>query len=285
MKKNMKIKWKAGISLLFLLTTFLIYGFLVEHNSWGMKLSENVILHMLLWFLALTEVVIFLIGLRYTVKNIKNKNFSYLRAILFNALFWLLVTILFEILGLFVYPTILRLIGVSFSGEGAGFFIILWMLYTPLVAFFSIILFSFIPSIVYYIIFNKPSYQKLILYSTLVLGALILLFAFTMLFTCNLGSSIKCISKKAINDIEICEKENTDFNKCRCYTALVENAGYASGIEPCNRYKKLNAFCSDQVNRCISFVAKNSMNLAFCEFIEPRKNDWSKEICIEYSKK
>ena len=281
----MRIKWKGGLVLLFLLTSFLVYRFLGEYNSWGMSLSENISLHVYLWLFALTEVVIFLIGIYYSTKKIENKTFLYKRLFIFNFLFWIIIVVFFEILGLFIFPSILKIFGIPFSGEGAGFFLLYWAVYTPPIAFFSILIFSLIPSIIFNRIYNQSRYQKRICYFTLSIGVLILLLGITMVLTCDFGHSMKCIGKKAVNDIGICEKEKTDFDKCRCYSNVVEGEGYSKDIEPCNRYKNLEAFCSDEVNRCISYVAKNSKNSAICEFIESRSNDWSKENCLEYSKK
>lgn len=267
----MKFIRLGSLSLIFFFGSIIFINFLKELNLWGMTGDENLSFSIFLSLVSLFPIIFFWLGTTYTIDKIEQaRKFKFA---LFN-----FILIFFSYVILLSLPFLAGHLGLNFNPEGGAIFLMIWLPSVLIGVPILVFIFSYLPSL-----FLRKFYGRKILnvvpVGLFIAGTLILMIGTLSYYTCNFGHSTKCKGEKAVNNLDVCEKEATAFSKCLCYSAVVESAHYSKDLEPCRRYDNLD-FCSNQKGRCVMFIAGNSHNINLCSEVNTLKaNDLTEEQC------
>ena len=184
------------------------------------------------------------------------------------------MTIFFEIIN-FVFPC---------SGEGC-FFKFFGLFFIPLVLFGSVLIFSVIPSLILYKIYDNKKAQRTFIYIGIIISAFFFILALSNGISCNFDTSHLCLAEKALekNDPSFCEKLENGFyrylfggsSKNSCYLTLSD------------KYNGIENFCENiqgddfVFNHCISNLARNNKNAELCNQIKSPVNGLGRDECLE----
>jgi hypothetical protein len=160
----MEIRAKGGLVLFVILTALLLLNLYRGLSSVKSKFNSNEIIIdslLLLFPLIICLTIIFLIATYYTDKKIKNKSFSYEWLAKFNFIFLIASIIFFEIVGTLLIILELKLTN---AHPDAGLIVFAWWRFAPILTLIFLIIFSIIPSIIIYKIYNKKNILRTILF-------------------------------------------------------------------------------------------------------------------------
>ncbi len=228
--------------------------------------------------------IIFSVGVAYTEKRIINNNFFYTSLLRYNFFLWFIIAAIFEA-AIFILSRFL-----SFgSAESAGFFLMYGIIYAPVIALGITVIFSLIPSVIFYKIYNKIKLRRIIFYSVIILSATLFIFAVVRISEtaiavkkdssekCNRLRSYTCFAGEAYRkkDFLLCEKNKRELDRDYCYFELAESYRVQENV--CLNIKDKGIF-----NRCITEIAIITKDLTLCNLIKEVDRDCGYS-CTEYS--
>ena len=217
-----------------------------------------------LYFLIFLAVVIgtfvFSFAIRSTEKKILKNEFSFWWLFKFNFVYWIVLTIIFEII-LFLIPLLKNL------GEG-GMAIAVAMYYTPQVMALSVVIISLIPSFIYSKIRDSEKALRKLFYFVIGLSILLVILSIISLFTCNFNTSVNCLAEKALktNNPHICDRAwsiGEPHPEERCYSDVAKK--YSGTEDICSNIKFRGEIIKDY---CYENLAYNTNNPNLCENIQ-----------------
>ncbi len=269
--ENIKIRWKGSLVLLIVFTAFVV-NFHVSNihyfSTSPQTIKEDFLDSLYIWLFFLLNVLIFAFALNFSNKKILKNEFKGGWLLKFNIIMWISLTLFFEIIN-FALPC---------SGEGCfGKFI--YSFYIPLVLLGSVVIFSVIPSLIFYKIYDNKRAQRTLIYVGIIISAFFFILALLNGSSCNFNTSHSCLAEKALekNDPSTCEKQR-GTEKDYCYLTLSEK--YAGTKNFCDEIK-IDEFL---FNDCISNIARNTKNAELCNQIKSTVNGWGKDECLNLIK-
>jgi hypothetical protein len=142
------------------------------------------------------------------------------------------------------------------------------LFYIPL----EVLLFFFLPAVIYHKFYQNTSGLRWIFRSTLIITCVLFVIIITRFFTCGLNRDVDCIAEKALkkNNFSLCDKSWSEEDRDLC---LKRVSWYSKDFSVCEAVD-----FEDSYNYCLENIAANTNNPELCEKIEKEEEDSEKDF-------